>query len=223
MHKGNSKTTFLPRLPSLDGWRAVSIALVLGSHSTQTAHFPQQLDVVFKWMFDSDLGVRSFFLISGFLITWLIFLENDRSGQIDLKHFYVRRCLRILPVYLAYLGAIAGLQAFTPYAQSTTHWISYLTFTTNFLGAGAAGGHLWSLAVEEQFYLIWPVAVMLFGLADNPRRSLYAFGLVLAISPLWRVISYTHVYAHPLFSVYSLLNYMDSLAIGCGCAIVLNP
>jgi len=222
IQENKSKAAYLSRLPSLDGWRAISITLVLGSHSTHTAHFPHQLDIVFKWAFDSDLGVRSFFLISGFLITWLMLLENDRSGRINLKHFYVRRCLRILPVYLVYLGAIAGLQAFTPYSQSTIHWIANLTFTTNFLGAGAATGHLWSLAVEEQFYLTWPLAVVLFGLAATPRRVLFAFGLVLAVSPFWRVISYTHTYTHPLFGGYSLLNYMDSLVIGCASAIFLN-
>src|SRR6266853_579283 len=100
----------LSRLPSLDGWRALSILLVLGAHSEHTAGFPPQLDSLFKWIFDGDVGVRFFFIISGFLITWLMLHEEKHSGRVNLWHFYARRALRIIPVYCAFLCALAGLQ-----------------------------------------------------------------------------------------------------------------
>ena len=102
-------------------------------------------------MFDGNLGVRFFFIISGFLITWLMILENDRIGRVNLSQFYIRRALRILPVYFAFMLVLACLQYFTPYAQSAAAWAGNLTFTTNFVGCHWPSAHLWTLAVEEQF------------------------------------------------------------------------
>jgi peptidoglycan/LPS O-acetylase OafA/YrhL len=98
-----------PRLLSLDGWRAVAIFIVLGNHSTFAAGFPNGLKPFFYWFFDGGLGVRFFFVISGFLITWLMILEKDKNGSVDLRKFYIRRGFRILPVYFAFLGILAGL------------------------------------------------------------------------------------------------------------------
>src|ERR1035438_9732252 len=125
------RSTLLSRLPSLDGWRAVSIVLVLGGHTI----FTTELRSLFSWTFDGNLGVRCFFLISGLLITWLLILEHDRTRRVNLWHFYARRALRILPVYLAFLLVIALLVHFTPYHLSRTEWIGNLTFTRNFLGS----------------------------------------------------------------------------------------
>src|ERR1035437_3942506 len=111
----------LGRFPSLDGWRALSILLVLGAHCKATAGFPPRLGPVCYWIFDGDLGVRFFFVISGFLITWLIMAENERNGRVNLWHFYARRALRILPVYFAFLCTLLALQLFTPYEQSATY------------------------------------------------------------------------------------------------------
>src|ERR1700736_5409290 len=95
------------RLPSLDGWRALSILLVIGAHSQITAGFPPVLEPIFKWMFDGNLGVHCFFIISGFLITWLMIRESGKRGYVNLRHFYARRAFRILPVYAAFLLAVA--------------------------------------------------------------------------------------------------------------------
>ena len=96
------------KLPSLDGWRAVSIALVLLQHSSFAAGFPAMLDSALSGfkangIEPGSLGVRFFFVISGFLITWLLLQEQAKHGSISLKHFYLRRALRILPVYFFYL------------------------------------------------------------------------------------------------------------------------
>ena len=87
--------------------------MVLGAHTIFTPGFPPAFTTAFRWIFDGDLGVRFFFIISGFLITWLMILENDRIGRVCLKQFYIRRALRILPVYFAFMLVLAGLRIWT--------------------------------------------------------------------------------------------------------------
>ena len=82
--------------------------MVLGSHCKVVAGFPKSLDRIFYWLFDGDLGVRCFFVISGFLITYLLLQENKQTGSVSLRKFYIRRVLRILPVYFAFLLACVG-------------------------------------------------------------------------------------------------------------------
>jgi peptidoglycan/LPS O-acetylase OafA/YrhL len=211
------------RLPSLDGWRAVSIVLVLGAHSATVAGFPPHLGTLFNWLFDSNLGVRFFFIISGFLITWLLLIESDQRGRASLRLFYIRRALRILPVYLAFLSVIAALQFLTAYNQNARTWIGNLTFTTNFVGAGWTTGHLWSLSVEEQFYLLWPALLLLSNRETKAHNVWYVLAVPILVCPLVRVVTYAHLYPHlvaPLFSPYSFFYYFDSLAIGCGSALL---
>ena len=141
------------KLPSLDGWRAVSIGLVLVQHSTMAAGFPPALTPWIKRFDLGSLGVQFFFVISGFLITWLLLQEQARHGRISLKHFYLRRALRILPVYFFYLFVLGCL---TRYEQPGYLWAANLTFTTNYFWPPEGTAHFWSLGVEEQFYLLWP-------------------------------------------------------------------
>ena len=213
------------KLPSLDGWRAVSIALVLGSHSPRVANFPQSLAPIFKW-FDGDLGVRFFFIISGFLISWLMISESDKTGGVSLRHFYARRALRILPVYLAFLCTIAILQLVTPFTQSAAAWMGNCTFTTNFIQTGSwPSGHLWSLSVEEQFYFIWPgVFLLCHGQSMKIRSILMVLIIPLFLAPISRIITFKHfspVSLEWMFAHFSFFNYFDSLAVGCLCAILL--
>lgn len=166
-----------------------------------------------------------FFIISGFLITWLMLNEHDRSNQMSLWRFYARRALRILPVYFAYLSILVVLQYFTVYRQSNNIWIANLTFTTNFAqGGNWTSGHLWSLAVEEQFYVLWPCLFVIFRCGRSLERCLWILVLPICIAPLSRVLSYLDAapsYFQIFFSHYSFLNYFDSLAIGCTCAVLL--
>ena len=213
------------RFPSLDGWRALSIILVLGAHSKIVAGFPKRLDSAFGWLFDGDLGVRFFFVISGFLITHLLFQEYIQTGSISLRKFYIRRALRILPVYFVYLLVVFLLQIFTSWHQPPITWIGNLTFTTNCLPGTWTTGHLWSLAVEEQFYLLWPLLLVLIGLSGNERRALYILCIPVVVSPICLVISYLKISPaifHPFLQGYSFLNYFDSLAVGCITAILLT-
>lgn len=216
--------SFPKRLPFLDGWRAVSIVLVLGSHCKSADGFPPALHPWFTSLFDASFGVRTFFIISGFLITWLLLIEQHLSGRINLRNFYLRRSLRILPVYAAFLAVLAGLSLFSDYRQPVSAWFGNLTFTTNFIvGVPWTSGHLWSLAVEEQFYLLWPGLFVLCGGAANSRMLSWVLAVPLLLAPAWRIVSYLKaapVSLSPLFSQCSFFNQFDSLAAGCGCALL---
>ena len=207
----------------MDGWRAVSIALVLGSHNLFVSGFPDKLRPLFYWAFDGNLGVRCFFTISGLLITWLMIVENNQTGRVNLRHFYVRRAFRILPVYFGFLLTLGMLQWFTPYALNRIGWIGNLTFTRNFIGSDFTSDHLWSLSVEEQFYVLWPMLFVAFGLAAN-SRILRILAIPVLMAPISRVIGYKTfpAFLAPVFRGYSFFSFFDALAVGCACAILLS-
>lgn len=211
------------RLPSLDGWRAVSILMVLGAHCRYTVGFPSAWSVPFLWLFDGDLGVRFFFVISGFLITWLMLVENGRYGWVSLKAFYARRALRILPVYFAFLLTVAGLQWWTAFSQSPLAWLGNLTFTTNFIPSGFTTEHLWSLSTEEQFYLLWPGLFVGLAIAFNRRHAWLTLAIPILAAPVCRMIGYTRhpAWLAPAMWHFSFFAFFDSLAVGCVTALVL--
>jgi peptidoglycan/LPS O-acetylase OafA/YrhL len=138
---------------SLDGVRAWSVLAVIWHHSVpiEPAAFPL--------LNRGFLGVDMFFVLSGFLIVTLLLRERDRHGTISLKNFYARRTLRIFPVYYGLLAALGTLYLLKPDAGSaSTYWDElpyYLTYTSNWIKAGVFP-IAWSLAAEEQFYLLWP-------------------------------------------------------------------
>ena len=180
----NSVLSGADRIPALDGLRALSIGLVLLGHLAGTRHF---LPLSSFRMFGDvgNLGVSVFFVISGFLITTLLLAELTRTHRIDLARFYGRRACRILPAAGVYLLVLALLGVATPHLRlSTLDWRHALTFTMNYHQQRAwLVGHLWSLSVEEQFYLLWPAAFVLFGRTG----SLGLAGTAIAIAPVWRV------------------------------------
>jgi peptidoglycan/LPS O-acetylase OafA/YrhL len=155
----------LKKIPSLDGLRAVSISLVLLGHLIYSEHSP--------WRYLKSLahyGVVAFFVISGFLITSLLLRENAVSGKISLRNFYVRRALRIFP--LAYLFILCVF-LLTMFHFMQVPWSSFATAATYVSNYNAdirwPFGHLWSLSVEEQFYLLWPSVLVLVGLAKSRK------------------------------------------------------
>lgn len=215
--------TLPARFPSLDGWRALSILMVLGEHSVYTYDFPPKYNQLIPTIFDGNLGVRFFFVISGFLITWLLLKEQAQTGAISVRRFYARRALRILPVYFTFLAVAFVLWRFLPLHYEKINWAANLTFTTNFFPLTWTTGHLWSLAVEEQFYLVWPVLLCLAGL-QNTGRILSLLIVPVIVCPLCRMISAIQSALpspDPFFQTYSSLNYFDSISFGCISAIVM--
>lgn len=211
------------RLPSLDGWRALSILLVLGGHSEKTYHYSPRWIPIFRWS-EGSLGVLCFFVISGFLITWLMLVENDRRGQISLKNFYIRRILRIFPVFYTFLLIVAALQYFTPWSQTGLEWIGCLTFIENFINSPDPTGHLWSLSVEEQFYLLWPVTLVFLIKRGASNRQLLGFlALPVLAAPFCRALGYHPATSRllPFLAGRSFFSYFDLLAVGCACAVCM--
>ena len=200
------------RIPSLDGLRALSIAFVFLGHFAMAAGFP--LNRV--WWTDAyaHYGVRIFFVISGFLITTLLLREREQTGKIDLKQFYIRRAYRILPAAYFYMIVVTiffySSIPFKYLVTSYTYLTSYAVHTPWVLR------HLWSLSVEEQFYLIWPLAMVL-GVFLAPRFAVGA----LVFAPLLRFvlakIGPPYGSAAVIDSVFPCV--VDSLAAGCLLAV----
>ena len=199
----------------------ISISLVLMLHSSFTPGFPSQFDRAINGFDAGILGVRFFFVISGFLITYLLIQERAKDGSISLKNFYVRRALRILPVYFFYLLALGFL---TRYTQASSAWLANLTFTTDFFGTPFSTGHFWSLGVEEQFYLLWPgVLVAVLNRKEGDSKLLKCLIVPLVIAPTVRIINCEHWYPESvgfLFQKSSFFARFDSLAYGCLAAVL---
>lgn len=197
------------RLPSLDGIRAACIALVVGAHAAHGGGFPPEWAPAARYLFSGELGVRAFFVLSGFLITYLLAAEEERAGRVSLRGFYARRAVRILPVYAAFLAALAALDLLTPLDLTACQYATAATFTKNFGCGSWIDGHLWSLSAEEQFYTVWPLVV---GLAPGRWRWPLAAALI-AGAPAFRVWFYAAGW--PTLRHQSFMTNADSLMIGC--------
>lgn len=202
------------RIPSLDGCRAISICLVILSHFCATPQF-QAFNPWARFIYHfGPFGVKVFFVISGFLITTLLLNEERKSGTISIKMFYVRRAFRIWPVAYAFILVVAVLD-WKNWISLPPHNLLYAaTFTMNHVPDANGSwitGHFWSLAIEEQFYLVWPVIFLFTG---RKGRMLSCF-LILFFAPLLRTLSF--VYEPGIFAAMqeSLLFKGDAIAIGC--------
>ncbi|MFO0937785.1 MAG: acyltransferase [Gemmataceae bacterium] len=203
------------QLPSLDGIRAVCIVFVIGAHANRSHNFPAHWIGISGYIFNGSLGVHIFFVLSGFLITYLLLKEEDREGSVSLKNFYIRRCFRILPVFIAYISALACLEALTSLEISRYQYVSSFTFTKNYWQSTWIDGHLWSLSVEEQFYLFWPV---LFVFAPKKWRF-FSATILITSAPVFRVWFYVAKWSG--LKLYSFMTNMDSLMIGSATALLV--
>jgi peptidoglycan/LPS O-acetylase OafA/YrhL len=157
-------------------------------------------------------GVWLFFVISGFLITRILLQCRDGGGGlgVNLRRFYARRFLRIFPLYYGVLAVIVvfGLPGIRD------HVAGFLTYTSNFqfIAQGhwpETAGHFWTLAVEEQFYLVWPLVIL-----TVPRRALLGLVVALAVTaPLWRAWAATQDWSY--FATYlPPVAALDTLGLG---------
>ena len=195
------------RIPSLDGMRAVSIVLVVAWHLRSSGSAPW-LDPL--WRIDTgNLGVRVFFVISGFLITSVLLAEYRRTGTIALRRFYIRRAFRIMPVFYVFLAVMAIAGAFGVVDAPLSSVLLAGAYTGDYTHLSWSVGHTWSLAVEEQFYLLWPGLIALFGL----RRAFVGAMAMLLISPTVRTIALVGHW--PNATRYAFEGVADALATGC--------
>jgi peptidoglycan/LPS O-acetylase OafA/YrhL len=206
------------RIPSLDGCRAVSIALVIFYHVATQDGAPAALRRLADMLHSGGLGVRVFFAISGYLITTLLLAEYEKRGSISLRRFYFRRTLRILPPYYTYLAAIMLMAASGVYALGPGDALHAWTFTTNFdpLTATWPVVHSWSLSIEEQFYLLWPGVLLLLG----PRRARPLLLAIMVAAALWRTAAYAGVVRIGDAVQYAFRGVADWLAGGALLAII---
>lgn len=196
------------RIPSLDGLRCVSISLVLLGHAAHTSN-PFGGDWFGPFEQFAGLGVHLFFVISGFLISNLLIREFEQRGDISVKAFYYRRALRILPPSYVFLGVVALAAEFklTSVSVGDLQWAAF--YLANYHDGPWILGHLWSLAVEEQFYLIWPIVLAFCG----PRRAARVAGGVCLLAPAIRTVEF--YFLPSIYRGSSLETVMDTLAAGC--------
>ena len=197
------------QMPSLSGLRAISIALVMLGHLSGTRGF---LSLNLGIGDYAHLGVVVFFVISGFLITSLLISEYDDKGRVSLKLFYARRALRIFPASYAYISCMWLLSlAGGLHLEARDLWHA-ITYTVNYeAGAAWQFAHLWSLSVEEQFYLLWPFAFVALGL----RRATWGAAGVILLAPIARSAAWYFLRGTPYRDLEMFPMVADSLAMGC--------
>ena len=212
--------TIASRIPSLDGLRAISIVLVLVAHCVARVPDGSSLHNALRAVAtNGTTGVSVFFVISGFLITTLLQREDKSTGRISLKDFYVRRVFRIIPAYVAFVAVVALAAKAGWITVGARSFVRALTFTMDYeVDRSWYLGHTWSLSVEEQFYLVWP---LLMYFCRKRTLILIASG-VIVLEPLIRMSTY---FLDP--SVRSIIIYMghtraDMISFGCLLALVFD-
>ena len=193
-HSGEKR---MPHIQALDGVRGTAILLVLLFHLLQSNNAPTgsgMIDLILKIRNVGWIGVDLFFALSGFLITGILF--DSLTGPNYFRNFYARRTLRIFPLYYGVLLILFFV--FRPTWQTGRQFYVLLCYLQNtplwWHGSQATAlkdvtGHLWSLAVEEQFYLVWPLIV--FWVRDRRRLMWVALGLAL-MAPICRMAMLSH-------------------------------
>ena len=211
--------------PAIDGLRAVAVLAVVAYHDG------------LGWARGGFLGVDTFFVLSGFLITTLLLLERRRTGRIALGAFWGRRLRRLVPALLLVLGGVALFCALwvTPYEVGRFRGdaLASLVYVTNwrFIAAGSSYfdlvaspspvKHLWSLAIEEQFYLVWPLVVV--GCLAVGRRGLRLLTAVTLLTTVASIVVMARAYdsADPSRAYYGTDSRAHTVLIGALLAVIL--
>jgi peptidoglycan/LPS O-acetylase OafA/YrhL len=168
----------LEHIPQLDLLRAIAVTLVIISHWLPGSH------VLNRYTPNGMLGVVIFFVLSGYLITRILLSLRVKSRQGLLlkgkavRNFYVRRALRIVPLYFAVLGIVTALDVGSFRENWAWHWTYLSNIYFYFHPGDISGYHIWTLSVEEQFYLVWPLIILFM-----PRRYLVTAMVISHYSP----------------------------------------
>jgi peptidoglycan/LPS O-acetylase OafA/YrhL len=208
-------------IPSLDGLRAVSFLLVFVAHAGLERYVP------------GGFGVTIFFFLSGFLITTLLRAEYEKNAVISLRHFWLRRTLRILPpFYLVLVSAVVIALAIDPpgtlsppaVAAQALQYTNYWIIGHGFEGQPSGTGVYWSLAVEEHFYLAFPwLFIALQKRKLSARNQALLLWCLCALVLLWRLLL-VFAYHVPITRTYMASDTrVDSILFGCALAVWNNP
>jgi peptidoglycan/LPS O-acetylase OafA/YrhL len=169
--------------PGLDGLRAISIIIVVVSHFTAFSPY--------KKYFNGDIGVEIFFAISGFLITSLLLKEKVKRDKVSFKNFYIRRILRIVPVAYAYLFILMLLDQPLGLNINPAEFLTGFLYIKNIPIKDAADwytGHFWSLSVEEQFYICFPLFIV-----TQTNKFVAAAVVLIIVSPVFNVLVFNNI------------------------------
>ena len=212
--------------PALDGLRALAVGAVIAYH------------LGYPWAQGGFLGVDAFFVLSGFLITSLLLAERSDTGRVSLKAFWSRRARRLLPALFIMLTAVCIYAAYTipPLQLGTLRGDAFASLfyfaNWHFIAADQSYfaqffaplplTHLWSLAIEEQFYLLWPVIVLgLFRIGRGTRRALW-IGTILGIIGSQIAMSVLYTDTNPSRAYYGTESRVHTILIGCLLALILR-
>ncbi len=206
------------RLPGLDGLRGISILLVLMCHSNWTDHLRLASNISDKLRAVTAplglFGVPIFFVISGFLITYLLLQDEAHDGAISLQQFWKRRFLRIVPPVIVYVSFIIVYSAFNGVHLACLDLSAVVLFFRNLVDGNQMFDHFWSLSIEEQFYLFWPVLLVF-----APRKwRFHTAVLLLVLFPLLRIAS-ASLLTQELHVIVTRAVRFDTILVGCLLAV----
>jgi peptidoglycan/LPS O-acetylase OafA/YrhL len=217
------------RIPSLDGIRAVAILINIGGHIVARYGWPhtgtasQKLvgrPAVLFWGGD---GVGIFFVLSGFLITTLLLREYKSKNTISLGKFYVRRAYRILPPLYVYILFVIGFCAVDRIHYSISDITSAALFYRDYYFKSTLWltEHLWTLSVEEQFYLLWPVVLLITLRWRGRTTAIWVTFILILVTPVLRIGgSALHIAMFRHHTPWMFHTRMDSLMSGCMVALL---
>jgi peptidoglycan/LPS O-acetylase OafA/YrhL len=206
-------------IPSLDGIRAVAVSLVFFAHDGLDELIP------------GGLGVTVFFVLSGYLITTLMRIEHARSGGISYRGFYLRRLLRLMPPLLIVVAAAATLAAASVIDGAFTsgglfsvlfYFGNYYVVAHDFHGMPAGLGVVWSLAIEEHYYLLYPPLAALALRAGRAGLSVAVLSVFCAAVLAWRYWLVFHG-ASEAYLTMATDTRVDAILVGCLMALARNP
>jgi peptidoglycan/LPS O-acetylase OafA/YrhL len=212
--------SMVSRVPSLDGIRAVSVLLVVISHCG------------FGHIIPGGLGVSAFFFLSGYLITSLLLIELHQSKHVNWRHFFIRRFYRLFPPLiitlilaytLCYLDLIGGNITLSGFLYRVFYLANYAQLIP--LGGDIPNGLiiLWSLAVEEHFYLLFPFIFSFFFIGRSRFTTLFVLVTMCIGFLAWRILAVGLLGIESRWVYHASDARMDSILIGCILAVCINP